>query len=153
MPLFMPRASILPPNLPPHAILFCVAPSNFETSRFTHSIPIVIIATNPFVRLGAHRFYTGHSSSPNARLTKNVTRPRTSSSSSATPSMASPSSVISDLSISFANWVRPAHRIRRTSPTLFLSAGSMTAKPTSVSSTLLSAPMLQITSGDSCRST
>ncbi len=53
------------------------------------------------------------------RLMKNVTRPSTSTSSNAEPSIASPSLVISASPMSFANCVWPSHRINNTSPGVF----------------------------------
>ena len=51
----------------------------------------------------------------------------------AAPSIASPSSVMSDSPIRLANCVWQSHRINNTSPGVFFITGSITAKPLSVS--------------------
>lgn len=51
----------------------------------------------------------------------------------AAPSIASPSSVMSDSPIRLANCVWQSHRINNTSPGVFFITGSITAKPVSVS--------------------
>jgi len=91
-------------------------------------------------------FYTG-TSSASVLLMKYVTLPITSTSSAANPSIASPSSVINALPLSFANCVRPPDRISRVYPCTSRAHGSITANPDDVSRMRLSF-VVQMLAGD-----